>query len=122
MDTHVHAAPAGKARWRLMQTAAAITATSAIVVAWAAQAAAQAVQPTAAAPPGSLGPGVDQILSWIAWALLPAGVAGVLVVAITMIFEIGDAQTRATWGRKLGKVFGGIAIGGSAAALVNIFA
>lgn len=93
----------------------------AAVIATATAAAAQATQPTAVQPPGEISTAISDILSWMAWGLIPVGVAAFLGIGLMTALEIGDSQTRSSMSRRFGRAAGGLIIGGSAAAITNIF-
>ncbi|WP_226358624.1 hypothetical protein [Pseudonocardia sp. ICBG601] len=78
--------------------------------------------PPAQRPPGKLGDFVDQIIGWIKWGLIAAGVVGLLVCAGMIV--IGrkrnhamaiDGLTGTLW------VVGGLALAAGASGIVAVF-
>ncbi len=77
--------------------------------------------PKPAIPPG-LGPIADTVVSWGKWAVLAAGVVGLLICAMQIIIGrrnrnamAADGVAGAVW------VIGGLALAASAAGLVGVF-
>lgn len=71
------------------------------------------------APPGA--EGIRMLVRWVAWIVFALAVIGVLVSAGMMMIANNRGQG-AEHGTRLGWVFGGCIIAGSAAGLVGVFA
>lgn len=80
------------------------------------------IQPLINIPGPSVPPGGDRVMvvvSWVSWAFAIAGVLGLIGVAVAMFFSNRAGNGAPEHAGKLGMVFGGLIIGGSAAGLVS---